>query len=131
MLRVNPKMLEAFRPYIGHTNRIHPVAPSVLAHRIAFAEAKDKMIEINYFDAGDKARVMLLAGRDSLKTIMATHGSGFVQISRNYIVNLEALEAVFPTSDTSYGCSVKGFPGVLPISNRSVKAVRSAFEGRK
>lgn len=130
-MQVNPKMVEAFHLYTA-TKRKHQVVPfTTLAHRIVYAKSEHKGVDLYYLDNANKLCSMVIAGETSLAILERTHGNGFVRINRNLIVNTEAITGVFPVSDKEFACSVVGVANVLPISRRSLKAVRLAFESVK
>jgi len=127
MLKINPKMTDAFRQYYGVKRPSQSIQPTTLANRILYFMANQKAIEVVYLDAGDKVQSFLLRGQDTLAKIQKEQGEGFILVHRGYLVNPMALTGVFPVSADAYGCSVQGTGAVLPVSRRQVKAARSAY----
>lgn len=126
-MRVNPNMLDPFKLYTAPKTRLTSVPASTLAHRILYAYASDKVVELHYLDNMDKHRSLVVTGETSLTQLKIAHGAGFVLVNRNLLVNTVAMSGVFKTGDKTFGCSIHGSGAVLTVSRRSIKAVRAAF----
>lgn len=126
-MQVNPVMLQAFKLYSAPKRKNQDVPFTTLAHRILYAEAKYKGVDLYYLNNGDALQSLVVSGETSLAELERTHGAGFIRINRNLIVNTAAITGVFPTSDKNYALSVVGSSNILPISRRSVKAVKAAY----
>lgn len=126
-MRVNPVMLEAFKLYSAPKRKYQEVPFTTLAHRIIYAESKDKGIDLYYLDNKDKLCSLVISGETSLTQLVNTHGAGFVRVGRSLLVNTVAMTGVFPISEKNYGCSVTGSGVILPVSRRCVKAAKLAF----
>lgn len=126
-MQVNPVMLQAFKLYSAPKRKNQNVPYTTLAHRVLYAEAKHKGVDLYYLNNGDTLQSLVVSGETSLAEFARTHGAGFIRINRNLIVNTAAITGVFPTSDKEYGLSMIGTSTILPISRRSVKAVKAAY----
>lgn len=129
MLKFNNAMRNPYQRYECYRSAAQPVSTN--AHCIVFVKAEDKVVEFNYIDHGGKPRVFVGTDGMSLAKIIDAHGAdGFIRINRNYIVNLAAMTAIFPTSEGGHAVSVEGFPNILPVSRRLVSAVRKHFASK-
>lgn len=136
-MRINHNILQPFTCHEGMQLRNDLNRPSTLAHRIVYAVAKDKGVDIYYLDNGDRPQMMVAHSLKTLAQLQRLHGDGFVLINRNTLVNTVALTGVFLVDVKkvpkgylrTYGASVLGWPDVvLPVSRRSSNLVRAAFE---
>lgn len=126
-MRVNPVMLQPFKLYSAPKRKNQAVPPTTLAHRVLYAEAKYKGVDLYYLDNGDALQTLVVSGESTLAGLERNHGAGFIRINRNLLVNVTAITGVFPTSDKDHGLSVTGSTNILPISRRSLKAVKAAY----
>lgn len=129
MLKFNQAMRNPYQRYECYRSASVPVSTN--AHCIVFVKAEDKVVDFHYIDHGGKPRNFVGTDGMSLAKIVDAHGAdGFIRINRNFVVNLVAVTALFPTSQGGFAISVEGFPNILPVSRRLVTTVRKHLEGR-